>query len=131
MSFLLDTDICSGHIRRPSLLDHRFIQYMGRLAIPTLVLAELRAGAYMLPDPAPLLGKIGDLLIFLELLDFDDSCAEEFGKLRGTLHRRGITVPRMDLLIASVALAHELTLVTHNTAEFLPIPGLRLVDWLN
>jgi hypothetical protein len=24
-----------------------------------------------------------------------------------------------------------MTLVTHNTADFLPIPGLRLVDWLS
>jgi len=34
------------------------------------------------------------------------------------------------LLIASVALTHDLTLVTHNTADFQNIPGLRLDDWL-
>jgi len=33
-------------------------------------------------------------------------------------------------MIASVALAHDLTLVTHNTADFQRIPCLRLVDWL-
>ena len=130
MSFLLDTNICSGHMKRPSLLDHRFIQHMGRLAIPSLVLAELRAGAYMRPDPSPLLRKIDDLLIFLEVLDFDDACAEEFGKVRGSLHRSGLTIQPIDLLIASVALAHDLTLVTHNTAHFAHIPGLRLEDWL-
>jgi tRNA(fMet)-specific endonuclease VapC len=36
----------------------------------------------------------------------------------------------MDLLIASVALAHNLTLVTHNTADYRNVPGLRLDDWL-
>jgi tRNA(fMet)-specific endonuclease VapC len=36
----------------------------------------------------------------------------------------------MDLLIASVALANNLTLVTHNTADYRNIPGLRLDDWL-
>jgi tRNA(fMet)-specific endonuclease VapC len=36
----------------------------------------------------------------------------------------------MDLLIASVALVHDLTLVTHNTADYQNIPGLRLDDWL-
>jgi len=35
-----------------------------------------------------------------------------------------------DLLIASVALAHDLTLVTHNSADFPNIPNLRLEDWL-
>ena len=33
-------------------------------------------------------------------------------------------------MIASVALVHDLTLVTHNTADFQRIPGIRLVDWL-
>jgi tRNA(fMet)-specific endonuclease VapC len=36
----------------------------------------------------------------------------------------------MDLLIASTALAHGLTLVTHNTQDFTNIPGLNLEDWL-
>jgi tRNA(fMet)-specific endonuclease VapC len=33
-------------------------------------------------------------------------------------------------MIASVALVHGLTLVTHNTADYRNIPGLRLDDWL-
>jgi tRNA(fMet)-specific endonuclease VapC len=40
MNFLLDTDTCSAHMRRPAQLAHRFIQYSGGLAIPTIVLAE-------------------------------------------------------------------------------------------
>jgi tRNA(fMet)-specific endonuclease VapC len=36
----------------------------------------------------------------------------------------------MDLMIASVALVHDLTLVTHNTADYRSISGLRLEDWL-
>ena len=64
------------------------------------------------------------------MVDFDVDCAKEFGKLRGSLLRQGISVSRIDLLIASVALVHNLTLVTHNTADFQLIPGLRLDDWL-
>jgi tRNA(fMet)-specific endonuclease VapC len=36
----------------------------------------------------------------------------------------------VDLLIAAVALTHDLTLVTHNTQHFQNIPNLRLEDWL-
>jgi tRNA(fMet)-specific endonuclease VapC len=36
----------------------------------------------------------------------------------------------VDLMIGCVALVHNLTLVTHNTADFQNIPGLRLDDWL-
>jgi tRNA(fMet)-specific endonuclease VapC len=31
--------------------------------------------------------------------------------------------------IAAIALANNLTLVTHNTAEFSRIPNLALADW--
>jgi tRNA(fMet)-specific endonuclease VapC len=34
-------------------------------------------------------------------------------------------------MIGAVALVHDLTLVTNNTADFQNIPGLRLDDWLN
>jgi tRNA(fMet)-specific endonuclease VapC len=130
MSHLLDTNICAAHFRRPGGLAHRFMQHVGRLFLPAIVLAELYAGAYHVRDPAPLLGKIGDLLQDVQVLPFDEACAEEFGKVRGGLLQKGITVPVVDLMIASVALAHDLTLVTHNTADFQNIPKSRLEDWL-
>ncbi len=130
MSFLLDTNICSAHLRRPAGLAHRFIQPSGRLSVPSIVLAELYAGAYHLPDPAPLVHKLEDLLEDVHLLDFDRKCAEQFGIVRGTLLQQGISVNTVDLMIASVALVHELTLVTHNSADFQYVPRLRLEDWL-
>ena len=130
MTHLLDTNIGSAHMRRPCGLAHRFFQHAGGLAIPTIVLAELYAGAYRHPNPARLLALIADLLQEVTILDFDLSCSEEFGKVKGGLGQQGISVPDMDLLIASVALVHDLTLVTHNTADFQNIPNLRLEDWL-
>jgi hypothetical protein len=44
MTHLLDTNICSAHIRRPAGLAHRFFQHAGGIAIPTVVLAELDSG---------------------------------------------------------------------------------------
>ena len=131
MSYLFDTDTCSGHIKRPAGLAHRFIQHTGRLAIPSVVLAELRAGAHLRPDPSPLLRKIDDLLPEVRLLVFDRPCAEVFGELRGSLGRKGIAVASIDLMIASTALVHDLTLVTHNASHFARIPGLRLADWIS
>ena len=77
-----------------------------------------------------MLGLISDLLEEVSVLDFDAACAEEFGKIRGGLLRQGISVSTADLMIASVALVHDLTLVTHNTADFKEISGLRIEDWL-
>ncbi len=130
MNFLLDTDTCSVHMRRPTKLAHRFMQYTGQLAISAVTLAELDSGAYKHSQVNRLLGLIGDLLQEVDVIDFDRVCAERFGQVRGTLLRQGISVPTADLMIASSALAHNLTLVTHNTTDFQNIPGLRLEDWL-
>jgi tRNA(fMet)-specific endonuclease VapC len=66
----------------------------------------------------------------VNVVDFDHVCAKKFGEIRGSLLRQGISVPAVDLMIGSVALVHDLTLVTHNTADFQNIPGIRLEDWL-
>ncbi len=51
MSFLLDTNILSAHLRRPSGLAHRFIQHSGRLYTSSVALAELFVWAYKKSDP--------------------------------------------------------------------------------
>ena len=130
MRFLLDTNICSAHMRRPGGLAHRFFQHTGQLAISTVVLAELHAGAFKHPQPARLLNLIANLLSEVATLDFDSECAERYGAIYGVLSQRGKHIPVADLMIASVALVHDLTLVTHNIADYRSIPGLRLEDWL-
>jgi tRNA(fMet)-specific endonuclease VapC len=67
----------------------------------------------------------------LNVLTYDSICAERFGIEHAGLLRKGIVVDPADLMIASVALVHDLTLVTHNTADFQQIPNLRLEDWLS
>ncbi len=131
MTHLLDTNICSAHMRRPGGLAHRFFQYAVGIAVPTIVLAELYSGAYKHPNASRLLALIADLLQEITVLDFDSLCAEQFGKVQGGLLQHGITVPETDLMIAAVALVHNLTLVTHNTVDYQNIPGLRLDDWLS
>ena len=131
MSFLLDTNICSAHLRRPAGLSHRFTQHTGRLLVPSIVVGELYTWAYIQDDPTKILAAIETLLKNeVTVLPFDENCAVVFGKLNGKLRRAGITVSPVDLLIASVAQTHDLTLVTNNLADFSAIPDLRVVDWL-
>ena len=62
-------------------------------------------------------------------LPFDDAAAEAYGRLRAELARRGTPIGPNDLMIAAIALVHDLTLVTHNTAEFSRVSDLRFEDW--
>ena len=129
MSYLLDTDICSIFMRRPGGLFHRFMQHGGRLSISTVGLSELYTWAYKQDDPSIILRRIRDFLTDVSVIPFDDSCAEEVGRVRGGLIRQGVSVSAVDLMIAATAITNGLTLVTHNTKDFQRIPGLSLEDW--
>jgi len=102
-----------------------------RLYLSSVALAELYVLAYRLDDPTARLEAIEEVIRDeVAVIDFDMNCARVAGRLRAELLRRGASVPPIDLLIGAVAVAYDMTLVTHNSADFLPIPGLRLVDWL-
>ena len=110
---------------------HRFTQHAGGLFIPSIVLGELYAWAYHRDSPQPILDRIqNDLLADVGVLSYDDASAREFGRVRGGLMRQGLTVGPVDLMMASVALANNLTLVTHDTRDHQYVPGLRLKDLL-
>jgi predicted nucleic acid-binding protein len=131
VSFLLDTDILSEHLRRPVGLAHRFIQHSGRLNTSSVSLAELYDWVNGRSDPAPIRAAVQSLLTYeVSVIPLDADCAEEFGRLRVALRRQGLNVDNIDLLIAATALVYDLTLVTHNTRHFQNIPNLRLDDWL-
>jgi tRNA(fMet)-specific endonuclease VapC len=130
--FLLDTDICSAYLKRRRGITHRFIQHSGRLHTTAVVLGELYTWAHRRTDPTPTIQAIEtELLPQVGVLNFDISCAAEFGRLRAALMKQGRPVDAVDLQIAATALTHDLTLVTHNQKDYLNIPDLRVEDWLH
>jgi tRNA(fMet)-specific endonuclease VapC len=60
----------------------------------------------------------------MPVLPFDEAAATQFQQLT-TLKLR---IGTQDLLIASIALANEMTLLTRNLRDFQKIPGLALED---
>ncbi len=61
MSFLLDTNILSAHLRRPAGLAHRFFQHSGRLYTSGVSLAELYDWVNGRRDPGKGKGVITDI----------------------------------------------------------------------
>lgn len=130
VDYLLDTNICIGLLKRQStILAH--IQTVGweRLSLCALVKAELWYGAFKSDRPQANLAVLRDLFIAMPSLPFDDHAAQHYGEIRAILARLGTPIGPNDLLIAAVALAHGITLITHNTREFSRIPGLQIEDW--
>jgi tRNA(fMet)-specific endonuclease VapC len=62
-------------------------------------------------------------------IDFDDAAAGIYGQIRAHLASRGTPIGPNDVLIAAIAVANGITLVTHNTSEFSRVPGLLIEDW--
>jgi tRNA(fMet)-specific endonuclease VapC len=62
-----------------------------------------------------------------DVLPFDEEAISVSDKLRAQRVRIGT----MDLRIASIALAHDATLLTRNTTEFRRVPGLKIENWLD
>lgn len=130
MSFLLDTDICSAFLKGDRKVWQKFTQYMGRLRISVVTAAELHAWSLRAKASQSLRQGVINFLNNLPVLAVDLAVAEHFGQIRAAQLDQGQRTPGMDLLIASTALVHGLTLVTHNTNDYKHIPNLRVDDWL-
>ena len=99
------------------------------LGIPAVVRYELHAGALASKRSERQRRFLAGLLRDARSLPFDDLAAEAGAEVRARLESRGIMIGQMDALIAGTAIAHQATLVTHNTAEFKRVPGLKITDW--
>ena len=130
MSFLVDTDICSAHLKNTAMVSSRFVQNAGGLHLSAVSLGELSTRALRSKSPRHLPALI-TLLSDMVVVDVDRDVAWKYGEIHGQLLDRGLPVYGMDLLIAATALVHNLTLVTHNTRHFANIPGLTVVNWLS
>ncbi len=130
MSFLLDTDICSALMKANGRVQGRFIQYGGRLHVSAVTLGELYAWVGRAKASPRRSQTLLDLLKEVVVLPIDETAARKFGEVRAWQLDHGFGSPDLDLLNAAVALAHGLTLATHNTADYANVPGLMLVDWL-
>ena len=130
MSFLLDTDTCSAHLKQRTSVTSKFMQYTGRLHLSVITLGELLTWALRAKAPSQRFQGVQSLLTDVNLLDVSEDVARRFGQLRASLLDAGRPTPQVDLWIAATALVHGLTVVTHNTRDFAHIPGLMTDDWL-
>jgi tRNA(fMet)-specific endonuclease VapC len=133
MKFLLDANAWIGHFRQttPLVTQNLNKHPPADIALCSVVLAELLYGAER-SAPAHRAGNlalIGGLRQQYVSLPFDDLAAERYGVVRAHLASLGLPIGPNDLMIASIALANNLTLITHNVVEFSRVPALMLEDW--
>lgn len=131
MTYFLDTNACVAYLRgtSPALRDALLSQTPTRMQIPAIVEAELLVGARKSLRVDDNLAAVHAFLKPFPIAPFDAECAEQYSRIRSELERAGTIIGPNDLIIAATVVAANGILVTHNTAEFARVPGLRIVDW--
>jgi tRNA(fMet)-specific endonuclease VapC len=132
VTYLLDTNAWIAQLRQshPALTARLQRENPADIRLCSVVLGELYYGAARsgLANAAANHSLIARLRQVFTSLPFDDSAAEEYGRVRAHLAGLGTPIGPNDLLIAAIALANGVTLVTHNINEFSRVPGLHLED---
>jgi tRNA(fMet)-specific endonuclease VapC len=131
MKYLLDTNVCIRYINGRS---QKLLLKLSKVPrrdvfVCSVVKAELFVGSAKSNNPATTLMKQQDFLRRFVSLPFDDAAAVSYGRVRGQLEQQGKPIGPLDMMIAAIALANQVTLVTSNTREFGRVPDLQLEDW--
>ena len=132
MMYLLDTNTCIYFLNRSS---ERIISKLKNLSpadirLSAITAAELFFGAEKSRARKKNRAIVEDFVGHFDLLPFDGKCCRNYAKIRASLEKSGSPIGPMDLLIASITLAHGLILVTNNLKEFRRVKGLRVENWI-
>jgi tRNA(fMet)-specific endonuclease VapC len=131
LSCLLDSNVCIRLINNSSSMVTA--QLASRtpqtLFVSTITQLELYYGAYRSAQQSRNLNVLEQFFSQFNTVYLDLAAAKIAGRIRAELASAGTPIGPYDLQIAAIALAHNLTLVTHNTREFIRVEGLQLEDW--
>ncbi len=131
--FMLDTNICIYLMKhQPPQVRARFEAcFVGEVVISAITLAELEFGIAC-TAPAAQRGNrlaLDSLLEDILVAPFEAMAARAYGPIRAAFKDRSRDA--LDQLIASHALALQVSLVTNKEADFAQYPALRLENWVH
>lgn len=127
VSCLVDTDWVIDHLNGITNATRRLKELESQgLGVSVISVAELWEGVYFSRDPKRSQTILEEFLSGVVVLGLDEEVCKRFGHLRGSLRKLGKTIGDFDLLIASTALHHNLTLLTNNRKHFKDITGLKI-----
>lgn len=132
--YLIDTDTLSNLLsKRPPirLLRRLSATSPSQQFTSTITAGELYYGIERSSQSEKLRKKLEDeVWPRVTVLPFDVKAAEVYGRLRAELERKGEPLSDPDLMIASIALANSLTLITGNAKHFKRVNELQIENWL-
>ena len=128
--FMLDTNTLIYFFKGMGEVEKNLFAHSPRdIFIPSIVIYELQVGIAKSNNPQKREKQLATLLEQVTILEFGEREAKASARIRADLEKKGTPIGPIDILIAGSAKVHNLTLVTHNTKEFMRVEGLALKDW--
>jgi tRNA(fMet)-specific endonuclease VapC len=131
--FCFDTDIVAAALLQepPMPLVRRLARTPAEQQCTTAVTVAEIAYAAARNGDRELIGRLRELIDAAgTVVPFDADAAEVYGSIRAELDTVGVRLDEPSLRIASIALAHDLTLVTGSARLYDRVPKLRIENWL-
>ena len=126
---LLDTNVVIAFFNGNQAVLKRIQSEIGRIALSTLVIAELDYGAKASQKAKENIEKLHRFVDIVQVVPFDLESAKIFGTIKSKLRKLGKPTGETDALIAATAMAHKALLVTGNKRHFENIEGLKIESW--
>ena len=132
MRYMLDTNICIYLIKHKPLQVFEKLQEHNpdEICISAVTYAELVHGVEKSKAVERNRLALTILLSNIEILDFDMKAAEEYGRIRADLEKKGTPIGPLDMMIAGHVKSLDYTVVTNNVGEFKRVEGLQYENWV-
>jgi len=130
LKYIIDSDILIYFLKNHPNVVNKFAEAESDdIAVTIISYAELLFGAYNSLRIKENLSKIKSFLETMTIVNFDKPAADIFARLKSDLRKEGRTISDMDLIIASICIANQWTLITNNSKHFKRIRELKIENW--
>lgn len=128
--FILDTDTCIYWLKGNENIERNIIRNgIENIFITVITECELFYGAFKSVKKEKNIAVAEELKKKIKTLHTREGISYLYGKIKSELEVRGQMLDDADLLIGSIALSNNATLVTNNSSHFKRISRLKVENW--
>ena len=129
---MLDTDILSEFLRGNTKVIAKVNEHLaeyGFISLSIITYYEILNGL-LYKDAKKQLTKFEDFVELNKVILLTIRTTKIAATIQADLRKKGIEIGHTDTLIAGIAMASEMQLITNNTEHFKRIKGLEIANWM-
>ena len=129
---MLDTDILSEYFRgNPKVVEHveQYLNEFSSINLSLITYYEVLNGL-LYKDAKKQLKKFNSFVELNNIISLTIKSVKISAAIQAEFRKKGTIIGHTDTLIAGVAIANDLQLITNNTNHFKRIKGLDIANWM-